>query len=281
MTRFSERAGYRELRTAIQVDSIDTALRNALWSAYADAFVATEYAMSTTSGANAPYYREIWLEFYKAPIDDMPWGTKEFSAAVRTWFFQAKWFEVYDFVEFVARMRREGDDAFVAEVNRVLAREVAAYRLVERLLIRITEPSELAAIQDSLNHTASEPLRGAHEHRQTALAMLSDRRAPDYRNSIKESISAVESIAKVVAEDRSADLSKALKVVERRTPIHGALRAGFLSLYGFTSDEGGIRHALVDAPSVDFVDAKYMLVTCSAFVSFLVSRATEAGIALT
>ena len=88
MTRFSERAGYRELRTAIQVDSIDTALRNALWSAYADAFVATEYAMSTTSGANAPYYREIWLEFYKAPIDDMPWGTKEFSAAVRTWFFQ-------------------------------------------------------------------------------------------------------------------------------------------------------------------------------------------------
>jgi hypothetical protein len=58
--------------------------------------------------------------------------------------------------------------------------------------------------------------------------------------------------------------------------IHPAPDKGLSAIYGFTSDSGGIRHALADddvPPS--YADAKFMRVGCSAFVSFLLTEAAE------
>ena len=55
--------------------------------------------------------------------------------------------------------------------------------------------------------------------------------------------------------------------------IPPTLEEAFNKLYGYTSNEGGIRHALSegDTPPT-FDDAKYMLVSCSAFVNYLISK---------
>lgn len=51
------------------------------------------------------------------------------------------------------------------------------------------------------------------------------------------------------------------------------MKKAFSSLYGYTSDDAGIRHALTDNDrNVDFHEAKFMLVTCSSFINFLKSR---------
>ena len=109
------------------------------------------------------------------------------------------------------------------------------------------------------------------------MAKFSDRRSPDYRNSIKESISAVESLIRVLATDHCADLGKALSSVEKNVSLHPALKKAFSALYGYTSDEGGIRHALMDQNNVEFEDAKYMLVTCSAFVNYLLAKSARSS----
>ena len=46
------------------------------------------------------------------------------------------------------------------------------------------------------------------------------------------------------------------------------------SLYGYTSDAEGIRHALSDVPTLDAADAKFMLVTCAAFMTYLIQKTT-------
>ena len=113
---------------------------------------------------------------------------------------------------------------------------------------------------------------------------MSDRVTPDYRNSIKESISAVESLCKIISNDDNVSLGKALDVIERTGNIimHKALKKSFDCLYGYTSDADGIRHGLglLDGPSLDFEDAKYMLVSCSSFINFLVEKCSKAGISL-
>ena len=108
--------------------------------------------------------------------------------------------------------------------------------------------------------------------------MLTDRKSPDYRNSIKESISAVESISKIISGDTKADLTKALKLIEDKVYIHPALKMGFTKIYGYTSDEGGIRHAILEEKDISFADAKYMLVSCSAFISYLIEKANKVRI---
>jgi hypothetical protein len=58
------------------------------------------------------------------------------------------------------------------------------------------------------------------------------------------------------------------------------LQNGFSSLYGFTSDEDGIRPALLDEPvaQVDETDALYMLGSCAAFISYLINKARQAEV---
>ena len=103
--------------------------------------------------------------------------------------------------------------------------------------------------------------------------MLADRKAPDYRNSIKESISAVEALCNIITGNSSATLGKALSEIEKKHNLHPALKNAFSSLYGWTCDAGGIRHALEENNTiVEFEDAKFMLVSCSAFINYLKAK---------
>ena len=96
---------------------------------------------------------------------------------------------------------------------------------------------------------------------------------PDYENSIKESISAVEAICCIITDDDKATLGKALgKLEQAGITIHGSLKSAMEKLYGYTSDENGIRHAGIDFKGASSEDAKYMLVTCSAFVNYLMEK---------
>jgi hypothetical protein len=158
-----------------------------------------------------------------------------------------------------------------------LERELSAYRFVGNQITQITSETEISAIEEAL--TESQRLRPVNEHLVTALNFLADRATPDYRNSIKESISAVESLCNLITGGKDS-LGEALNKLEKSVPIHPALKKGFSAIYGYTSDAGGIRHALLDEPSLNFDDAKFMLVSCSGFINYLLAKAATAGITL-
>jgi hypothetical protein len=92
---------------------------------------------------------------------------------------------------------------------------------------------------------------------------------------VRESIHAVEAVAVRLAPG-TGTLGAALKVLEQRGHLHGGLKAAFSSLYGYSSDEEGVRHALVfgDEAQVDEADALFMLGACASFVSYLLARGT-------
>lgn len=95
---------------------------------------------------------------------------------------------------------------------------------------------------------------------------------------IKESILAVESMCRPLSGDPKATLGDALGKVKNKMSIHPALEKAFKSLYGYTSDEGGIRHSLFDESNLTFTDAKFMLVTCAGFTNYLIGKAADLGI---
>ena len=165
---------------------------------------------------------------------------------------------------------------FIEMCNSFLEREASGYRFVDSRITQITAPEEIAAIEDSIANSSG----GIREHLVRALDFLSDRKAPDYRNSIKESISAVEATCKAINASQKGDLNQALEAISTKVGIHSALKQSLTKLYAYTSDEKGIRHALMDQPNVSFEDAKFMLVSCAAFTSYLRAKAAKAGISL-
>ncbi len=77
----------------------------------------------------------------------------------------------------------------------------------------------------------------------------------------------------IVTGQPGATLGQGLKHLEQNgVTLHSALREAFNKLYGYTNDAEGIRHALLEASTLTFDDAKFMLVCCSAFVNFLTAK---------
>ena len=106
----------------------------------------------------------------------------------------------------------------------------------------------------------------SHLHKASALINQGD-----WAGSIRESIHAVESVARQLDPEASRTLGPALKSLERGRGLHSALRTGFDKLYGYTSDEQGIRHALLDQADarVGRDEAVFMLGACASFASYL------------
>ncbi len=288
MSSFSERYGHSSARTAIQVDSIDDELRNGLWNAVLNHYLQSS-ALVHLDPFGKPYpvqelsslVRSLWMFFFKEPLDTIPNKYGETFLRIRDYYFAAPWYKVYDFIEFLPNnfFASASSDItnkrFINECNYILKQEMSAYRFSGTQIAPITEETELDAIDTARDLPPS--LKVVRHHLDQALKLLSDRTAPDYRNSIKESISAVEGLCSLLAGQDHADLDAGLKVLDKKLHLHKALKSAFNSLYGYTSDANGIRHALLDEPSLSFEDAKFMLVACSAFINFLRGEAVKAG----
>jgi len=274
MTPFSQRLGITPVRTALQGQSLDPATRNRLWSAFAETLPEAQGTRLSFRGTWMwQFCREVWAEFFKLPVDNMPLEEWQVRAALKAQFINAPWNEVYDLLEFAVHSKRHGDAGSLAErVKHTLEEEKAGFRLVDGQFVQIADEAEIAAIEDGLRATAGDRFTPARVHLTTALQHFSSRTNPDYRNSVKESISAVEAIAQIISDDPRASLDDALRVMEARAPLHGALKSALRSLYGYTSDAEGIRHALTEAPNLNAADAKFMLVACTAFVTYLIQK---------
>ena len=153
--------------------------------------------------------------------------------------------------------------------NRCFEKEYVGYRFVDRVIVPISNEHEIETIQEAL----SIEYQPVYDHISKANKLLADREKPDYENSIKESISAVEAICEIITETKGkeATLGNMLKKLEENgVEIHKGLKSAFNILYGYTSDANGIRHAGdIGGPSSTFEEAKFMLIACCAFVNYL------------
>ena len=150
--------------------------------------------------------------------------------------------------------------------NLVMQQEYVGYRLIKGQARPITDENEVRAVQETVNTKYAE----VNQHIGKALSFLSDRQAPDYANSIKESISAVERMCSIIL-GKATTLGDALKHLEDSgVKIHPALKRAFSQLYGYTSDASGIRHSgELGGKDSTFEEAKFMLVSCCAFINYL------------
>lgn len=284
MTSFSQRYGYKPIKNIVQIETIDDELRISLWNAL-DSFywskVEPQYILDCEANRHVLWLlQHIWSEYFKLPLDTIGSSWAPAYKYLRNYYFSCYWNEVYDFIEFVANhyYNDSVNDSFREECSRVLKREVSGYRFIGDTITQITAEEEVIEIAEALQ--GKRALETVVTHLKSALNLFSDRQSPDYRNSIKESISAVEAMSNLIVGKDKATLGEALKKITDKVALHPALLKSFNNLYGYTSDADGIRHALLKESKLDSEDAKFMLVACSAFINYLKVKASKAGIDL-
>jgi len=258
---------------------MDDALRNSLWSA-----LSIHYWKPIQDGGIPPekgyqVLANLWLNHFKKPIDEL-YGLFAGPYKVKEYFFRCEWYEVYDIIEFMANQFPDEsvNRQFMESCNSVLEQERSAYRFVAGRIAQITAEEEISEIEKALE--TSKPLDAVYNHLNVAIDHFSDKKSPDYRNCIKESISAVESLIKILVHDDKVDFSKGLKQLQSKFKLHGAFIKAIDSLYGYTSDAGGIRHGSPEMAPVHSEDARFVMVWCFALVNYLVAKALKAKMTL-
>lgn len=283
MPLFSHRKGLKPTGKPLQIDDIDDDLKNRLWNVFDSVYLLdarpVQHFGVTENRQFDNLLVDIWHNFFKVPIDTLSDYRPSNIDSLRKWFFAAKWNEVYDFIEFVteAHPDESRNKKFIERCNTVLEEESAGYRFVSGLITDITSETEIQEVQNA----QSSPIAPMSNHFRRALELQIDRKKPDYRNSVKESVLALEALFKILTGKPNSTLGEALKSVDPKADVHPTLTKAFSSLYGYTSSAEGIRHALLDKDNVKQEDARYFLITCSAFANYMIAKAARAGIRLT
>lgn len=271
---FSEKYGYKPEK-AIQHECISDELRRRIWNLFSQQEIKAgglgSKRLSQAVNGEQTIEEKIAdrMGFLIDPTVKDLTAEAQLKRSVLRFF---SWFEVYDFIDIHLSFLTENDRVKrISQYNELLEQEKAGYRIVAGEVAPITNTSEIQAIEQA----ATTPYQSVNQHVKKALALYADIKTPDYENSVKESISAVEAICCIITgmSGAQATLGAAIKKLKGSgVHIHSAMERAFLALYGYTSDENGIRHGGIDFQNVPVEDAKYMLVSCSAFVNYLIEK---------
>lgn len=279
---FSERLGYSKPKLALSEDQISDPLRAKCWNCIYKIYFSDIYGRSagyggaSYSGSFSEITDRLRYAFFEISYDKKPGPDRE-REIIREWFFNSKFPKFYDFIEFLSSAESRASDEYSIEyrrrrayekwINEILEGEKAVFRFVDHKLTKIVEAHEIHEVECATNFDTP-----FSNHISAALLLYSKRPDPDFRNAIKESISAVEAAAKMYCGDKSADLERALAKLDEQIGLHKQVLAAFKNLYRWTSAADGIRHGMMDEPNLTEHETRFMIIACSAFCNLLAAQ---------
>ena len=266
---FSQAQGYEEIPGPLQLEELPEAARTRIWNVlFAHLKESSNLGMLRIDWKDI--LRAVHVGFHGLALDE--WRSDFWPACkeLREYIETRPFNKVFDLFQFV--LRHPGcPPEFISEMQQMFAECRLAYVIDTApppTILPAATPEEGAAVVDALQTLREAGLGGSAAHLRAAGERIN---AGDWAGSVRESIHAVESVARQLDPGDAKTLEPALASLSGRGALHPALKKAFSTLYGYTSDEQGVRHARLDQtdPQVGQDEALFMLGACAAFASYL------------
>ena len=280
---FSQAQGYEEIPGPLKLGELPRDARTRIWNAFLTS-IRRHVKRSGSMYRRGPlilverWYsvlRAMHVQFCNRPLDE--W-TAEFETnrrMLREYIEEQPFNKVFDLIQFVLRHPR-CPPGFILQMQRVFEACRLAYAIDTAsppTILPAVTPEEGRTVVNSLQTLRHAGLASSAAHLRAASERIN---AGDWAGSVRESIHAVESVARQLDPQAAGTLRKALDSLKKRgtLTLHPALEEALSKLYGYTSDEQGVRHALLDRTDaqVGRDEAVFMLGACAAFASYLWRR---------
>lgn len=273
---FSQTHGYAPLPIALQLEELPNYARTQVWNVLYDHLHATRDRSGGFVHLGGHWLQvayAIHTKYFGKPADD--WsssfhGDSSPIKEIKDHILSSPFNEVFDLVQFI--MRHQACPPFFAtEMRHTFKRCQLAYMVVDGdmpTIIPAATPTEGQAIKDAMQTLAVSGLNGSLSHLKQSAAHINK---GAWAASVRDSIHAVESVVRQVAPEKANTLASALRALEKKWALHPALKDGINKLYGYTSNEPGIRHPLLDSDNANVTkdEAVFMLGACASFASYL------------
>ena len=275
---FAQAEGAEELPTQLELKQVSPLLKSLLWR---QVYEFLGNATSRSIGYGYPdHLHEDWKRIFfdwhtireHKPADEFRNNPEKLINKAKSYIYSDNYIDSFDFIQFVLRHPKCPYN-FEYAISSALKHGHAAYTIFEKSIIPAVTEQEKDALISAYRELDRRELPSAKNHLRAAVNALN---TGDYSSSIRESIHSVESVARTL-EKEARTLGPALKKLREEGMLHPALEKGLSSLYGYTNDQQGIRHALITSgsPNVDETDALFMLGACASFVTYLARKSSE------
>ena len=270
---FLQRYGYSPLPEPMRLEELSTTFRQSLFNAIWSSLRALYYGVRYRTRAIQQFHN-VFSQLLSLTYDELPTGFQENIEILRSIILHGDFQTVLNFVEIFTNYESIGGD-LRNQIAELFDHHMVAYRLdVSEKPFRVfarTSKEESDATLQSIEKLANSGFGGALTHLRDANKRLESN---DFAGSVHASISAVESVARSL-DPSATSLGRALNQIEPTGALgHKAFKKAINSLYGYTSDAGGIRHAIIDSndteeTNVDFATALFFFNACAAIAGYL------------
>ena len=290
---FSQRCGYESLPKPMRLEELSNDLRRELWN------VLRGFLLSIRKSYGGGYYfpnatcrllERILGRVLKIPEDEIDTSYGGVFNIFKELILSAPFNVVLDIAQIMANESprmvnarslegRFHNNMVVNRIKDLFERYSAAYSLDTShrpfQFFPHSGKEQGKAIQQSLKTIRDSGMEGAATHLRQAAEHINARQ---YADSIRENISAVESVARRIAPNENT-LGDALKSLEKRELLKNKqLKKGFEQIYAYTNSEEGVRHSLVfkDSADVGLDEAMFMFGACASFAAYLTNKHRQA-----
>lgn len=269
---FSQAHGYEAMPSMLELEQLDQNARTRITNVLINCVNAyTHYRSSVPKVGDRmkAIARDLHIHHHVRPLDDWSNERKYVADQFRNIAMRRSFNHVFDMIQFIMR-HSQCPPFLIVDMKKAFFDSNLAYAIDDSdppTIMPIATAAEGESILSSLRELTDAGLQGSASHLRKSAECVN---SGQWADSIRESIHAVESTAKKI-DPKANELKPALQSLEKRIAFHPALKKAIISLYGYTSDEKGIRHALLnnDEARVDRDDAVFMLGACAAFASYL------------
>ena len=275
---FSQAQGYEAIPGPLKLGELPDDARTGIWNLLFDHIRQSITRDFLDTLAGGPWIRGAWEEILRAkhchfehrPVDDWNPEFSRIRKDLRQFIEMQPFNRVFDLIQFVLR-QRVCPRSFTARMRDLFTQHKLAYAIdlgPPPTIVPAATPEEGNSVVSAAETLRRVGLSGSALHLSKASECLC---RGDWAGSVRESIHAVESVARQLDPEAARTLGPALASLERHGVLHPVLKDAFSKLYGYTSNEQGIRHALLDRTDarVGQDEAVFMLGACASFASHL------------
>ena len=279
---FSQADGIDPLPEPLELNELSKKARNCLWgvlhrslskSSDYQKVVGEQYLIDPWKAIICDYHERV----LEQPVDEFSTNFNGISFEIKRLFLDDDYNRIFDFLQFLFR-HKKGPHDFSYAVESVLKDSMCAYTVVKDgpTIVPIALPEQRESVKRAFQALASGPFESARSNLRKSAELIN---VNDFPGSIRESVHAVESVARTIDPKNSSTLRPALDSLEKDGLLkHPALKIAIEKLYAYASDEPDSRHGNPDCKSSTAGSQEAMLVfgACTSIVAYLSNKHGQA-----
>jgi len=169
-----------------------------------------------------------------------------------------------------SKLKHQSD--FSTQVNALFKEELLGYEMENGLVEKRGSAFVDAQIKEARYLLKEPEFKSADELFEKAIKAINTRPKPDSENCIKDAVASVESVGKIIRNDKNARIDNIIKEAIQKGVIPKLLGDPIIKLYAYRGNEPAVAHGGIEPSKVTPDEAEFVLAMSAVIIIYLVSK---------